>query len=224
MTTVFHLSSSPEDVYTRNQCKNRPQQLIPTGHPCVLIFQSSRTYTSSMLYSFIMRCGNAGKSVLTTKERQAKTPRPLYSTRPRTLTSPVPVYIPANSIISLIRQTLFPAVQQKTSCQSQSALLSTLPIEIRQVIWKEVVGGKLLHVMRIEQRLLAIECPDRVHLFWGIPCSACWLDKSLNLQWSSELGSYVPPFDGPVARPVASLSLLISCRQMFACLPMFSSR
>lgn len=163
-----------------------------------------------------MKCGNGENFALTAKERRTKAPSPQPSTRPRTLTSPVPNNIPATTILALIRQTLFPTIQQRTSDQPECTLLNRLPIEIRRLIWQEVLGQKLLHIVRIEKRLLAIECPDYARLQRETRCKLCWGFSTRDLQLSPVPGYYMSPLPESAARPTGLLSLLKTCRLMYA--------
>jgi hypothetical protein len=92
------------------------------------------------------------------KKREVVLPK----TRERALTLPLPdpptVLISKFRAFHIMGQNGGPqSVPQKTLDQSQS-ILFTLPFEIRQIIWKMVVGGGVLHVMRLNDGLGHVRC------------------------------------------------------------------
>ncbi|KAI9932452.1 hypothetical protein ASPWEDRAFT_63515 [Aspergillus wentii DTO 134E9] len=87
------------------------------------------------------------------EEQWAKVaPKPLPKKRPRALS------VPREddrqfSVWNVLKQ------PRKTLDQSQSRLLS-LPYEIRVMIWREAIGGLLLHLMRAPHKVASFRCSD----------------------------------------------------------------
>ncbi|KAG9236731.1 hypothetical protein BJ875DRAFT_210704 [Amylocarpus encephaloides] len=87
--------------------------------------------------------------------------------------------------------------RQKTLDQSQCDLLNKLPSEVRQIIWKECLGGMTLHIDIRDRRLRRFPCsspdPKLCH-------ESCWT-------W----------YPRPNAVPKRQLlALLLSCRQVYS--------
>lgn len=160
------------------------------------------------------RCGNAENFALTAKERKAHAPKPLPEIRPGALTPPLPLTQPPTlKSWSLFSKIKF-STRQETSDQLQSALIKKLPIELRQRIWRQVVGEKLLHVIRAHRTLLAIECPGRASLRSSTKHYACWGITSRNIELGPVPGYYITPQLSSTARHTSLLSLLKTCRLM----------
>ncbi|KAL1963045.1 hypothetical protein VTN77DRAFT_8793 [Rasamsonia byssochlamydoides] len=122
------------------------------------------------------RCGNEVDYALAAKEREEYAPLPLPARRPRALTAPLPsvpsadVDLPENGQrerkwgFFLRRKEKAPLrhpPMQTTCDQRQCPLMARLPPEIRLAIWKEVLGGLRVHVVRArEKRLLGIRCGE----------------------------------------------------------------
>ena len=150
-------------------------------------------------------------------------PPRLPRTRKRALTLPLPI-APLSSRHP-IRDLWKPwgrrdhqsAMPQKTDDQEQS-LFNKLPPEIRKVIWKEVLGQKLLHVVRRPRKLVAVECRAHHGFETGIASeyghTLCW-----GSNWARLGSDRTPSFWDPVTvdglkRLYSPLSLLLTCRTM----------
>lgn len=46
----------------------------------------------------------------------------------------------------------------QTTCSQSQSILFRLPFEIRQMIWKEVLGGNLIHIMILSDGLAHVRC------------------------------------------------------------------
>ena len=128
--------------------------------------------------------------------RMRYTPRPLPSKRQRRLSLP-------SSQASFDR----PNSGQKIADQTQSALLSRFPLEIRSLIYQHVLGGNLMHVTTIygclHGRMAHINClvpfaPSGDH-------KNCWRRKA-------EKAS--PALSPGKSDDRGLLSILRTCRQM----------
>ena len=110
-----------------------------------------------------------------------------------------------------VRTTTESAGQPAISRQ-QSALLSKLPPEIRQLIWQEVLGRRLLHIARAKKRLVAIDCPVQCSVQQGRVSGPCWglLDRNTRLF----PGYYLRPWPGSMAIAGGLLALPRTCRAM----------
>lgn len=82
--------------------------------------------------------------------------------------------------------------------QADSTLLGKLPYEVRQMIWKECLGGMTLHLKIDRRHLRGQSCghgvPDTCWEFFGLYFSDIQMEKPENRQL---------------------LSLLLSCRQVY---------
>lgn len=173
------------------------------------------------------RCGNGLYSLpKIAAEREECAPPPLPATRPRALTAPLvlPSLVhPAGSDQKerkwgLSRKKIEKPFQRQSTCdQRQCLLLSRLPPEIRLAIWKEVLGGLHVHIVRArEKRLLGIRCGETeedleskcpgAHECWGVS-TACSLGYDFR-----EVGFYMYPTE-PVCY-ANLLPLVKTCRLM----------
>jgi hypothetical protein len=167
------------------------------------------------------QCGNAEDFKSTKAKRKKYAPKQLPRIRPRRLTDPPLLHSSRSWKDVLLGRHV---TQQTFSTQSASILFARLPIEVRQVIWTNVLGGYLLHVARAPGRLIALPCADiadpkratRKHSCWG------WTDNPQ--QGSHTAGFYVGSLaehlmgitELPDARPADFLlPLLQSCRQAY---------
>lgn len=142
------------------------------------------------------------------RRRISDRPEPLPAVRKRTLTLPLP---PSNT--DLVRNSR----QQRTCDQQQSAFFTTLPREIRYLIYREVLAPPdhpELHVASADQRLLSRRCvnenpdvPGLEHPCWG----RCYKQDGTTAR-SGNPKEYAPEYRSPY--PIR-LGLLRSCRQMY---------
>ncbi|PSS18375.1 hypothetical protein M430DRAFT_58556 [Amorphotheca resinae ATCC 22711] len=138
------------------------------------------------------------------KWRPTNVPSLLPRKRPRALTCPLPAKTDKSW------NPFKKSVLQQTCDQSQSGL-ARLPGEIRQLIWTEVLGRHLLHIVYAPQRLLAIDCAEEVddeletrhHLCWGVTTA------------KAPSGSYLYPHSDHPAKPANLLPLLQTCRRIY---------
>lgn len=159
------------------------------------------------------RCGHEYNLKKVQKERVTLAPRPLPHPRPRALSCPLPSPPPKSRRPWNLLMFSKSAPQQRTLDQSQSAL-ARLPWEIRHRIWSEVLGRRLLHIVRAPKTLLAIECVEgfgpnletRHHGCWGCPDGP---------PFGSWLGFYLEPRHNHPARPANLLPLLQTCRMIY---------
>ena len=81
--------------------------------------------------------------------------------RPRVLAKPLPGLDghKHSSYLSWAPTVKRPPVSRPISPQAESPLFRQLPPELRLTIWRELLSGKLLHVLRARNGVLAIECP-----------------------------------------------------------------
>ena len=89
-------------------------------------------------------------------------PQPLPDPRPRRLTLP-----------SVSDNETHLQVAPASTNQHQSSLLSIIPWEIRQMIYQEVLGGNVLHIMRVSERLAHNRCTQpgpKGRTTWGHKC------------------------------------------------------
>lgn len=105
-----------------------------------------------------MRCGFRHQPCSYQKEREHKrllAKNQLPRVRPRALTTPLLANPEEPSLLSRVNPFKRISPRQKTFDQSQSPL-ACLPREIRDLIWTEVLGDRLLQVKRTSTKLL---CP-----------------------------------------------------------------
>ena len=108
---------------------------------------------------------------MTQEEREANTPRPLPTKRPRSLSIPPAEFLgqTADRINTLFIDHKRPP---SSSYQHQSPLMR-LPTELRQIIWEEAVGGILFHIIRCPKRLLGIRCPESIGVYPSTIKNSC---------------------------------------------------
>ena len=98
-----------------------------------------------------------------------------------------------------------PAVEQQTSDQSQS-ILFTLPFELRELIWKSVLGLRMIHLQHLDGRLGHVKCTVDTGETWAVGNHECWYHGHINI------GARLPyercPSHGH------HLGILMTCRQM----------
>ena len=163
------------------------------------------------------RCGNAEDLKQTAKERKANAPRSLPLSRPRALTNPLPAssdHYQRTWKLFIIRSST--VHEQRSSDQSRSALCQKLPPEIRKLIWREVVGRKLLHVVRAPRRLLAIKCAKAHRLDSTSKQDRCLGTTSRSIQLGATPGFYLSPRPDSAARVANLLQLLKTCRLIYS--------
>jgi hypothetical protein len=115
------------------------------------------------------------------KKREVVLPK----VRERALTLPLPeppaVLFSKSRAFQIMGQKRYPqSVPQKTLDQSQS-LLFTLPFEIRQKIWKMVIGGGVLHIMHLNDGLGHVRCMGSPVKFLIRVSHASWSNHSTSL-------------------------------------------
>lgn len=97
--------------------------------------------------------------------------------------------------------------------QPQSSLFSRLPLELRLLIWNQVLGGQWLHLVSAHGRLLAIRCvhhrpfPDLDTCTHG-----CWGDTTAGPRTKHFPGFFLRMKRGTPSQPVNLLPLLQTCR------------
>ena len=96
-------------------------------------------------------------------------PTPLTAQRPRRLTLPDST---GRTDVGTVQEL------QKTHDQLQSRLFARLPLELRQVIYGYVLGGKVIHITRLPTRLGHVTCFHESRHEGGTPYSPsshqCW--------------------------------------------------
>jgi hypothetical protein len=106
---------------------------------------------------------------------------------------------------------------QVTAEQSQSRLLSTLPAEIRRVIWRHAMGGQLLHMARIPNRLVALECAQPKDLTRDLETLRhdCWCMTRNGALLGTITRLYRTKDSAQPTRPANLLPLLHSCGSVY---------
>lgn len=122
-------------------------------------------------------------------------PQRLPQVRPRALSCPLPL-------------------DQRLD-QRQSALIAHLPSEIRQLIWIEVLGGHLLHIVRAPKRLLAIECIENFGPELNTGEHICWGCTDGRQYLRTIPGFYIGPQMQHRAKAANLLPLLQVCRIVY---------
>ena len=166
------------------------------------------------------RCGYRGPRhedfEKTAKKRKKLAPSPLPDPRPRALTIPLAEETSQKAAWwnqSSLKRTWFTLKRrsQANLDQSSSLLISKLPWEIRQQIFKEVVGGHWLHVVRTLHKLLAIKCVEEPGEDQDTSEHACWgMDYKDTLFPTPDF--YRGPSPASTAAPANLLPLLLTCR------------
>jgi hypothetical protein len=106
-----------------------------------------------------------------------------------------------------------PALEPKALDQSQSILFS-LPAEIRELVWKAVLGDRIIHIQHLDGRLGHVRCADKDCGKWEMGNHKCWGHGHANI------GAVQCPYS---SAPLISryhtcgihLGLVMTCRQMF---------
>lgn len=157
-----------------------------------------------------MWCGNAEDLEQTQMERYTNAPQRLSSKRPRALTLLSLGSSQSEKHESSASQASVP--QQKFD-QSQSALCS-LPLEIRRIIWGKVLSRKLLHILRVPKRLLAIECAGKEDIGPDLDTRShgCW---GITRHLDTTPGLYLYPREHHLSTPANLLPLLQTCRKIY---------
>ena len=133
----------------------------------------------------------AEKTAQFLKRRRDTAPAPLPS-RERTLSWP----LPATKFNVL-------TTAKATHPQLQSILLGQVPLEIRRLIYEEVLGGEVLHILQKPKKLGHYVCRVRPGL---CPSRACLGPTDLDGLWVG-WRDYYEPTDGGL------LPLLRTCRK-----------
>lgn len=151
-------------------------------------FSISPAYVS---YPTTTRRRHAWRSERNQSERwKNRAPRPLPALRERSLTLP-----------------LIPGTRQRTWDQSQSGFFMKLPLEVRRLICHDVLGGEILHIATMHNRLGRIRC-------WAKEVQASLGYKCRGTGWSD--GSHLGPRPGD-PQDEGLLSLVMTCRRVYAC-------
>jgi len=108
--------------------------------------------------------------------------------------------------------------RQRTADQLQSRLLSTLPAEIRRIIWRHAVGGQLLHMARVPKRLVALECAQPKDLTKDLETLRhdCWCMTRIGALRGTITRVYRTKNGAQPTRPANLLPLLQTCRLVYA--------
>lgn len=108
--------------------------------------------------------------------------------------------------------------RQRTADQLQSRLLLTLPAEIRRVIWRHAVGGQLLHMARVPNRLVALECAQPKDLTKDLETLRhdCWCMTRIGALRGTITRVYRAKNSAQPTRPAHLLPLLQTCRLVYA--------
>jgi hypothetical protein len=103
-------------------------------------------------------------------------------------------------------------VVQTTFDQHHSSL-SKLPLELRQMIWKEVLGSGIMHITHLENRLGHARCTDETGNNWVMSRHDCWGRGCCLSASRRDPSLYVGPIYG-VEEPQSLLGLVMSCRAL----------
>ena len=115
--------------------------------------------------------------------------RPLPAVRARALTMP-----------------FLPLPGQQIKQQSQSALMGRLPSELRRMIYLEVLGGQVLHIVPMPKRLCYVRCcADPTE---DSRAQQCWSTRPICV-WCHDILAAPPPVE-------RLQSLVMTCRQVYA--------
>lgn len=143
---------------------------------------------------------------------------PRYRVRDRALTLPLPE--PSQTLIAKIQSLQIrgnrsqqPAPQKP--CDQRQSILYTLPFEIRQMIWKEVLGDDVVHIMPLKDGIGHVRCINRSGEECDFSGHRCWVQHYIRL------GLTIPPlnYPGPEDLSATYPSLLVvlkTCRQIYS--------
>lgn len=140
------------------------------------------------------------------EDRKAYAPQQLPQRRPRSLTFPQPGR-PAQAWNPFRR-----SVPQRTLEQLQSPVFAQLSPEVRHIIWSEALGCHVLHIVRAQKRLLAIDCAESISADLETSRHGCW---GLTSEMGNTAGYYRHPRTNHPARPTSLLPLLQTCRRIY---------
>jgi hypothetical protein len=105
------------------------------------------------------------------------------------------------------------ALPPKIADQSQS-ILFRLPFEIRELVWKAVLGDRLIHIQQLDGRLGHVRCADKECGKWEMGNHKCWGYGHINIGAVQCPSSYAPLISRVHICGI-HLGLLMTCRQMF---------
>lgn len=97
-----------------------------------------------------------------------------------------------------------PTTVQKTHSQIQAILFRQMPIEVRRLIYEEVLGGEVLHILRKRRKLGHYVCRVEPHLCLNRACLALTDSDGVWAGWRN----HSEPTDGGL------LPLLRTCRKV----------
>ncbi len=157
---------------------------------------------------------------------KASSVRPFPQLRKRALTIPLPSGTQQRTNdqsqsdllskipLKLRRMIYRDAPQQRTNDQSQSDLLSKLPLELRRMIYREALGGQVLHLYYLCKRLAHIRCRKRTTQQIYAP-DLCELPWcGTGLPWCGTASNGPGSAKDPWWRE-GLLPLLMTCRQVY---------
>lgn len=152
------------------------------------------------------------------KERKAFRAKPLPTNRPRALTSPLDDDAQNQTdraqkhILSRIIKKKQAQLHQWTSTQKDSLLITRLPYEVRRLIWRYLLCGQHLHLVRAPKRLLAIRCDEEEPI--GDFSHRCWGYTSIRVRFGPRgaVGYYKGQKNGAQCETANLLSILRACR------------
>ncbi|KAI9713952.1 MAG: hypothetical protein M1820_000682 [Bogoriella megaspora] len=144
----------------------------------------------------------------TRRERQRNAPKPLSKNRARQLTLPLPDAAPKGAARNPFKKA------QIIHDQLQSSL-SRLPREIRQMIWKYVLGDHVLHIVRLRRRLFSIKCGHN-HQDISTQFHRCWGTSDRRSELADTPGFYTGPLNEFQPELNSFLPLLRTCRQIYS--------
>lgn len=134
------------------------------------------------------------------KERVRNSPAPLDSKRKRRLSLSGPS-------ISDISKT------QRTAHQAHSSLFR-LPLEIRTLIYRNVLGCGVVHILRMHKRLAHARCVGNLQ-DTDMREHPCWGNSALYPGYRYSSGYFSSPVGGIPARDGGLLALLKTCRRVY---------
>jgi hypothetical protein len=112
----------------------------------------------------------------------------------------------------------FSLTRKKTASQDKSPLLTTLPWEIRRVIWEKVLGGEMFHIIRMKKKISFVRCTMQNEFRGDTVHHRCWGFYERPQANQSHLlglpGLYHGPRTGFSSHEGGLLPLLKTCRQV----------